>query len=151
MVLHNGISVGIRKKHIRIGNKFDCVEGVNGENENWSFTHIGLYTHIGPYMSAIMYTTRVRFLASWAEYSAERNWCDSKGNLWMLAIGSGNALICALCQPKFQVWSGPSKICQHSSFGNLATSGIQEWVSLWVQGRGYRDSPLETAWEAVTV
>ena len=28
MVLRNGISLGIRKKHIRIGNKFDCVEGV---------------------------------------------------------------------------------------------------------------------------
>jgi len=28
MVLRNGISLGIRKKHIRIGNRFDCVEGV---------------------------------------------------------------------------------------------------------------------------
>jgi len=28
MVLRNGISLGIRKKHIRIGKKFDCVEGV---------------------------------------------------------------------------------------------------------------------------
>jgi len=28
MGLRNGISIGIRKKHIRIGNKFDCVEGV---------------------------------------------------------------------------------------------------------------------------
>ena len=28
MGLWNGISIGIRKKHIRIGNKFDCVEGV---------------------------------------------------------------------------------------------------------------------------
>jgi len=28
MGLRNGISLGIRKKHIRIGNKFDCVEGV---------------------------------------------------------------------------------------------------------------------------
>jgi hypothetical protein len=28
MGLRNGISLGIRKKHIRFGNKFDCVEGV---------------------------------------------------------------------------------------------------------------------------
>jgi len=28
MVLQNGISIGISKKHIRIVNKFDCVEGV---------------------------------------------------------------------------------------------------------------------------
>ena len=28
MGLQNGISIGIRKKHIRIENKFDCVEGV---------------------------------------------------------------------------------------------------------------------------
>jgi len=28
MGLRNGISLGTRKKHIRIGNKFDCVEGV---------------------------------------------------------------------------------------------------------------------------
>jgi len=28
MVLWNRNSLGIRKKHIRIGNKFDCVEGV---------------------------------------------------------------------------------------------------------------------------
>ena len=28
MGLRNGISLGKRKKHIRIGNKFDCVEGV---------------------------------------------------------------------------------------------------------------------------
>ena len=28
MGLRTGISIGIRKKHIRIGNKFDCVEGV---------------------------------------------------------------------------------------------------------------------------
>jgi len=28
MGLRNGISIGIREKHIRIGNKFDCVEGV---------------------------------------------------------------------------------------------------------------------------
>jgi len=27
MGLRNGISIEIRKKHIRIGNKFDCVEG----------------------------------------------------------------------------------------------------------------------------
>ena len=27
MGLRNGISLEIRKKHIRIGNKFDCVEG----------------------------------------------------------------------------------------------------------------------------
>jgi len=29
MGLRNGILIRIRKKHIRIGNKFDCVEGVN--------------------------------------------------------------------------------------------------------------------------
>ena len=29
MGLRNGISLGIRKKHIRLGNKFDCVEGVS--------------------------------------------------------------------------------------------------------------------------
>jgi len=28
MGLRNGILIKIRKKHIRIGNKFDCVEGV---------------------------------------------------------------------------------------------------------------------------
>jgi len=28
MGLRNGILIRIRKKHIRIGNKFDCVEGV---------------------------------------------------------------------------------------------------------------------------
>jgi hypothetical protein len=33
MGLWNGISLGIRKKHIRIGNKFDCVEGVKGGPE----------------------------------------------------------------------------------------------------------------------
>jgi len=33
MGLRNGSSLGIRKKHIRIGNKFDCVEGVT----NWHF------------------------------------------------------------------------------------------------------------------
>jgi len=27
----NGILIRIRKKHIRIGNKFDCVEGVSRE------------------------------------------------------------------------------------------------------------------------
>ena len=29
MGLRNGILIRIRKKHIRIGNKFDCVEGVS--------------------------------------------------------------------------------------------------------------------------
>jgi len=29
MVLRNEFSLGIRKKHIRIGNKLDCVEGVS--------------------------------------------------------------------------------------------------------------------------
>ena len=28
MDLRNGISIGIRKKHVKIGNKFDCVKGV---------------------------------------------------------------------------------------------------------------------------
>jgi len=38
MVLRNGISLGIRKKHIRIGNKFDCVEGVIfGKKLQWIF------------------------------------------------------------------------------------------------------------------
>ena len=38
MGLRNGISIGRRKKHIRIGNKFDCVEGVSlGKwSKNWS-------------------------------------------------------------------------------------------------------------------
>jgi len=37
MGLRNGISIGIRKKHIRIGNKFDCVEGVRplSFNDSW--------------------------------------------------------------------------------------------------------------------
>jgi len=41
MVLRNGISLGIRKKHIRIGYKFDCVEGVKG-----SFSHIRYVIYI---------------------------------------------------------------------------------------------------------
>jgi len=31
MGLRNGILIRIRKKHIRIGNKFDCVEGVRDQ------------------------------------------------------------------------------------------------------------------------
>jgi len=29
MVLRNGISLGIRKNHVKVGNKFDCVERVS--------------------------------------------------------------------------------------------------------------------------
>jgi len=34
MGLRNGILIRIRKKHIRIGNKFDCVEGVRNQDDS---------------------------------------------------------------------------------------------------------------------
>jgi hypothetical protein len=36
MGLRSGILIRIRKKHIRIGNKFDCVEGVKSGNWKWA-------------------------------------------------------------------------------------------------------------------
>ena len=36
MGLRNGILIRIRKKHIRIGNKFDCVEGVTSVSQDAS-------------------------------------------------------------------------------------------------------------------
>ena len=43
MGLRNGILIRIRKKHIRIGNKFDCVEGVSVGN-SWSVFRVNPQT-----------------------------------------------------------------------------------------------------------
>jgi len=42
--LRNGIILGIKKKHIRIGNKFDCVEGVKCMFDVIFVTHKSMMT-----------------------------------------------------------------------------------------------------------
>jgi len=49
--LRNGIFLGIRKKHIRIGNIFDCVEGVGAEGL-WRWENAPTRVRILPYLNA---------------------------------------------------------------------------------------------------
>ena len=75
MGLRNGILIRIRKKHIRIGNKFDCVEGVS---RGTLFNYFAVTTDCSP--------TQVTTAAKATKFASTNQLDGRKSNSFVLEL-----------------------------------------------------------------
>jgi len=124
MGLRNGILIRIRKKHIRIGNKFDCVEGVRKQGID-KIVAFGVPLGLSPFLGGVESRQRVSFPTnSMSVWDTTHSFPISRES----QSGKGYAEE-LLLQPRYENIRVMMEIRQDSSSAPLTLSGSVNCVS----------------------